>query len=149
MTTTAKWTVTNEFYSVDVLNTHKGLYTNCPDFSLLYRFLLDKRDHGTAETLVPRPDRTASTDDRPQATALPRTTKKRKGGEHKHRTKKLPAPNPKMTRQHKCADGFVIDMSKLTALFDLKKFMVNQTTDLLNFINTNDFETLCVPNVKR
>ena len=54
-----------------------------------------------------------------------------------------------MTRQYKCADGFVIDMSKLTALFDLKKLMVNQTTDLLYFINTDDFETLCVPNVKR
>ena len=53
-----------------------------------------------------------------------------------------------MTRQHKCADGFVIDMSKLTALFDLKKLMVNQTTDLLYFINTDDCETLCVPDVK-
>ena len=64
---------------VKVLNIHKRLYANCPDFSLLYRFLLDKRDHGTAETLVPRPDSTASTDDPLQAKALSRPTKKRKG----------------------------------------------------------------------
>ena len=55
-----------------------------------------------------------------------------------------------MTRQYKCADGFVIDTSKLTTLFDLKKFMVDPTTDKLYFINTGeDFETLCVPNVNR
>ena len=32
--------------------------------------------------------------------------------------------------------------------FDLKEFMVDQTTDLLYFINTDDCETLCVPDVK-
>ena len=53
-----------------------------------------------------------------------------------------------MTRQYKFADGFVIDMSKLTALFDLNKFMVDQTTDVSYFINTDDFETPCVPNVQ-
>ena len=66
-----------------------------------------------------------------------------KGGQ-----KKTPTPKTKMIRQYKCADGSVINISELTAKFDTSKFTLDQKTDLIYFVNTDNFETLCVPDVK-
>ena len=117
---------------VKVLNIHADLYSQCPDFKLLYEYLTQTDTENSALGTLTELDKVPGTAVKRKKTSSDTSTSDRK--------RKLPQPDSGK-------NGRTDDTKKLLSKFDLSNFFIDPGNKLLYFLNRNGQEVLCVPDI--